>query len=288
MAQRLAKSPSKKAREMVARNRLDKEKKTKVITSEDRARYKKRKHLVRALEGDNHSKIIAFATLGEVGYWKMIGNSAIYYAYHEAKRLKKKVVLRRDTDKYDKDQNGFVAIRDIEVLKKDLEFLGGKPSNEISDPAILVFEMGVYFSDEDLKTMLRKNEMLMEQMNQMTLPKISDPEVYQQLRLICEKICKNHRTTEASLRRLTYEKLVEPAVHAEGMYIMMSRNHSNLEKTKMGILIDLEKIIVGTKILMNSNIWGINQLWEIADSATSCKQFVEKMGHRGNGNTINE
>lgn len=288
MAQRLAKAPTEKAKEIVARNQAKPKKEKAKISSETRARYKKRKHIVRALENDNHSKIIAFATLGETGYWKLIGNSAIYYCYHEARRLKKAVRMRRDTDSYDKDKNGFVAIRDIDAFTKGLAKLGVELTEEIDDPTIRVYDTGVKFSDQDLKNMLQREELLVEQMNEMALPKVSDPEVYQKLRLMFEKVVNAHRTTEPALRGLTQEKILEPAFHAEGVYMLMARDDYDLEKAKKLITFDLEKIIVGVKILQNAKIWSLSQLWEIAELATSCKVLVGKMGDKGNGNAIKE
>ncbi len=287
VAQRLAKGPAEKAKEIVARNQAKTKKEDDFkISSEARARYKKRKHLVRAMENDNHSKIIAFETLGETGYWKLIGNSAIYYCYHEARRLKKAVKMRRDTDCYDKDRNGFVAIKDIEAFDKGLATLGVRLTDQFDDPTIRVYETGVVFSEEDLRNMLQREELLEEQMNEMTLPKVSDPEVYQKLRLLFEKVTYAHKATESTLRKLTQEKMLEPAFHAEGVYILMVRDDYDLEQARKLILFDLERIIVGVKILQNAKIWPLNKLWEIAELATSCKALVKKMGNKGNGNAI--
>lgn len=290
MTKRIASSPEKIAKKIIE----DGEKKTKAkqrkekitIGAEARERYKKRKHIVRALENDNHSKIIAFASVGEKGFWKLIGNSAIYYAFHEAKRLKKTVGLHRDTDFFDKDKNGFVAIRNIDLFEEELKELDVRITAEVDDPYVKVFDTGVKFTDADLKTMLRRNELLQKQMNEMIVPEVSDPDLYRVLRRIMELAVECHRTTDITLRDLTMAKIVEPAFHAEGKYILMARNNASISDTKTAIKIDMEKILVGVMILRNMNKWNIAKAWEISDLAAKAEVLLKNLGTKGNGNSI--
>lgn len=301
MTKRVTESPTKMAERMKKKSETPEEKAKRILREERkgakrssvreesgavRKRYRARKLLVKTMEESNYSKIIAFATYGETGFWKLIGHSAIYYAYHEAKRLKKDVELIRDTDFFGKDKNGFVAIPDIDRFGKSLEKLGVELTKEMDDPYIRVFDTGVKFSDADLKNMLRRKELLTEQINRMLVPEVSDPELYKTLRQILEKVCKCHKTTDPTMKQATYELLVAPAFHAHGSYILMARGKKSLRKAKLDMVTDLEKMVAGLAGFQTVNELGITQIWELSDLVQKAETLVLTLGNKGNGNGI--
>ena len=88
--------------------------------------YYNGKVIALALEDKNNSRLILYPSLsGTKDEWyKMGGNSALFYKYIVGPRLKKKPVIRKDNDLRHRFKHGIVAIHWGDKFMKDVALLG--------------------------------------------------------------------------------------------------------------------------------------------------------------------
>ncbi|MBQ2638672.1 hypothetical protein IJF91_01255 [Candidatus Saccharibacteria bacterium] len=105
----------------------------KQMVRSERERYRKIKATIYEKELTNDQHVYVYRSSKE--WWKVGGNSALYYKYILGPRLKVAINLKRDEDHYSTFNFGVVSIRDIKSFKERMKKAGMVPGPE-NDNAI--------------------------------------------------------------------------------------------------------------------------------------------------------
>ena len=243
----------------------------------EREEYKRRKRVVAAMEARNTSKLIFFKSMGTVGYWKLIGRSAVYYALFVArKRMKKQVKLIPDTDFFDKSKNGVVSVRGMDKLEEDLKkFEIRRMPFEGTD--IRVFDTGVHFDEQTIKVLLKEDDTYREQANKLLLPKVTEPDLYKELRLVIKKAFEQCRKLEPTIRGVATEEILAPVFRANSTYLRAARGKLGEKEAWIRINREVETALVGIKVIFNMGIWEPKTVKEMSESLAKIETLAGAM-----------
>lgn len=173
----------------------------------------KAKEFAYDFEQTNNRSLVVFYS-GE-GWWKMGGNSALFYAHLVAPRLSIKASLKPDRDFYFKFIDGIVSIKDFSGLKRNLKTMKILPKEETE--LWTIFDLGFKVSKAELDNIHNIREDRINQVNQIVQAK----KLYPSIAALGRKIAKalytkaNHATPvdrEIIMNRLTqiaFENVVQ-------------------------------------------------------------------------------
>lgn len=173
--------------QMTAAEKAERDKRSAAGRAES-TKVKRTKEYVYDLEKTNRKYIIIYRSGSN--WWKMGGNSALYFAYVLARRLKNYRLpkVRPDTDYYYKFETGTVSLKDVDGLVHRLTTeLGLKLAKETE--YIRVLELEYKMTDSELKRLKDAEHKWHEQANQIVVPENIYPELYFQLERAYTDFC---------------------------------------------------------------------------------------------------
>lgn len=121
---------------------------------EEKRRYERLKEAVKEDEQRNINKIILFRSGGD--WWKLGGNSALFYFYILAPKLKIEPRLVMDSDFHSRFKDGIISISDVKLFKKRMADLGVKIERE--DDERIDFLLDSKVSEEMIKKLKKAEE----------------------------------------------------------------------------------------------------------------------------------
>lgn len=168
--------------------------------------YYNGKKIVLTLEKQNKNRLFLFPSAAKnKGEWyKMGGNSALFYMYYIAPRVKKKPKLRQDMDVHCRFKDGVISVHWIDHFINNIEKIGLKVKKDAYD--IVVVELEEAFSASEIKEMRERAGKEEARFRQMVMPKENFPDIYN------------------SIRRLA-QLLVPKVKHLDGAYREIFGNH---------------------------------------------------------------
>lgn len=153
-----------------------------------------KKHIVER-EKENYTKL-AFLKSNRDGWYKGWDHTAIIFAHELADKIGVKARFLVDRDYNYPARYGFVSIPNMEKVATLLSGLGVKKSYEKDD--MVVFVLNKKYTEDDIQAMLENEQMIVEEANQLFLPKEKMPQLKQQLqdlaRCVYEMVRKMEKT----------------------------------------------------------------------------------------------
>ena len=162
--------------------------------------YYNGKVLTIALEDNNKSRIIAFPSVGERGkeWYKLGGNSALFYKYYIAPRLKRNPTFRNDSDLRHRFKYGIITVHWGEHLINALREL--KYEVKVIDYDIIVCELGREFTEREIDEMRKREKADQEKVKRMITPKYNYPDIYGHLCALARELPPKVKKMDAAYR----------------------------------------------------------------------------------------
>lgn len=163
--------------EELANDQMDEKDKT--LTPAYREYYK-RKVAALGLEKTNNSSIIIFESMNKnqsSAWYKMVGNSTLFYKYYIGPRLRKSPTIRRDADLSHRAKSGVIALNSKEKFIERMDGLGYKKYQE-SELGLLIFDLGKKFTTAELNEFKKQSRAAADKFNSIITPKENFPDIY--------------------------------------------------------------------------------------------------------------
>ncbi len=219
------------------------------------------------------------------GWWKMGGNSALYYCYLVTPRLGIKTALKPDRDFYSKFMDGVISIRNYDVLKSNLKALNIKVEEEAE--LWSVFDLGYKVSKSEMDNILNIREDRINQINQI----VDTKNLYPSIAALGRKIAKNlytkcnHATPVE--REIFLNRLTQAAFENVTQIYLLSNDESQLLIDTLHIVEKRnEKIKVQLMLMMEISIFEPEEIMaletDITDMNTQIKSVIGKISKNGN------
>jgi len=175
---------------------------------EARKKYYDAKLIALTLEKQNRGRLILFPSVSKVeGEWyKMGGNSALFYLYYVAPRLKKKPKLRQDTDIKYRFKDGIIMVHWGDDFIKRMEKIGFLAKK--IDYGLVDVDLKTEFTVAEIKEMRGRAEEDEKRFREMVMPKENFPDVYGLIRKLAQVMLPKVKHLDINYRRVFGDYLV--------------------------------------------------------------------------------
>lgn len=187
-----------------------------------RQKYYDGKLIVLTLEKQNNDKLFLFPSISKVeGEWyKMGGNSLLFYRYYVAPRLKKKPKCLYDKDIKYRFKDGVVAIHWIDKFIENMRKLKLEATKEEYD--IVTVELGQSFSAAEIKEMRERERSDDKRFRNTIMPKENFPDMYRHIRVLAQLIIPSVKRMDGAYRGVFGDRIIRVVMELYEAYFMVT------------------------------------------------------------------
>lgn len=127
-------------------------------------------------EETNDHHLLLFASTE--GFWKMAGNSVLFYSLKVAERIGRRCKVVPDKDKYSVSEDGIISFRMVDRLAEQLAELDIVPDTELSTPELQYFKLPRIYTDEQIAKMRDYSKQDLERIQEIIMPQAPMPNLY--------------------------------------------------------------------------------------------------------------
>lgn len=216
----------KPAKPKTAKSKPKSKSEQKLQQGQARQAYKDVKAKVFKFEQENRKRIVIFKNASD--WYKIGGNSLIFYMHFVAKRLKLTVTPRQDTDYHSEFEGGVWSFRDLEEFEARLKKVGMHLHN--FGQGWRSYNLGFTVTQSELEAIRKEEEMRWQRLNQVVMPVSSYPDLYAWLRGVMKTVTDRQRRMDKALQPALGNRAAEWTVAMAQSYILMA--NGKMEKKK--------------------------------------------------------
>ena len=237
-----------------------------------KSEFEKIKAEVFEFEKRNKSKLVAFQSKG--GWWKMGGNSALFYYHQVAPRIGAEPKLNPDRDFYSKFSTGIISIKDLPKLTEKLKEVG---IEKVKDAEMIkIFDLGYVTSDEEITTLKKAEGAKRKKVNQVVLPKVVLPDIHVHLMEMSQIAYNQFRNADPMQREYLAADFAKEMRDITTGFILMAKGEIECTEGLMQIKSGLVKIEVMLKLAMELKIWKLDACVRFSDLLIDTNNLVGK------------
>ena len=243
----------------------------------EKAAYDHRKEQVMEREKENDKLIILFRS--NENWWKIAGNSVLYYTKLVAPRLKKSVKVWPDRDYVAPSKEGIVQVRDLKKFIDEVESLNYtiKPG---TGEDYLAVELGYKVTQEELNTMVEEESRKWKMSDRMLMPAVIWPTIKTLLLEILRTMWEMTRKLDAVAQRAFGNELmylVNDAIKALSLAA-----HERMESREALVQItddvdEIEGLMLGATAI---RIFSSEQNYNLATTLMKLKDAITKESNK--------
>ena len=233
------------------------------------------KEKVVALEEGNRKNLILFKSTGN--WYKMGGNSALFYYYDIAPRVGVSPKLQSDRDYYSKFEHGVISIRDIKAFGVKMSLIDvrlDKKQTEGED--IIVYTLPNTYTEEEIARLMNVEKVKHDQFNAIVKVVNCRPKYYTDLRIATKKIYEFVRKSEPILRGTLGKDLFNNMRAANVSYLSYTRGAEDIETHFRSSAKNIKDALNVVTILMEIEVMPLDFAIEIANSLTGLLDNLRK------------
>ncbi len=238
--------------------------------------YAENKALVMKFEETNYGYLALMRSTG--GYYKMFGNSALFYVNSIAVKLGLKANLQTDGDYTVKSVNGFVSVRDIDKLESALETINvqkKQTKNKCGD--FVFFELPWKFTEKQLRNYIDNNDYKMRHFNHVVMVDDAMPSLFVQLEELTKAVYENVRNMPSVIEREGFGyRMISGCTRMVHLYMDLTNGLINKKECLDNIKLELKYVKYQTKILADLRIWQPKTSARIGDIIIKIQDIVIK------------
>lgn len=222
---------------------------TRLVESEEVENEKKEqtiyydgKKIVLTLEKKNQDKLLLFPSKGDLnGEWyKMGGNSALFYMYYIAPRLKKKPKLRQDTDIRCRFKDGVISVHFIDRFIENMESLGLKVRKD--EYKIVIVKLEQSFTVAEIKEMKGRAAEEEKRFHQILMPKENFPDMYNSIRKLAQLLVPKIKHMDGAYRQILGDRFLGLVMDAYEIYYRMTNGSMTKEEGKKAMRVKIDEM----------------------------------------------
>ena len=234
-----------------------------------RARSEKIKKKVFEFEKRNRSKLILFVSTG--GFWKMGGNSALFFYHVIAPRIKADAKIKPDRDFYSNFPHGVISFKDIDGLERKLKIIDVKLKTRSED--VIIFELNETFSDEEIERLEKIEKVKREKINTILDVKNSKAGLFVELKNFHESVFIIVRKMESGVREIIGKEFYEQVLGIFENYFFATKDDLWSEYM-LKIYQNLPEIKIKLKIMQELNLIDVDKCLALAQRLGNIEKLV--------------
>lgn len=248
------------------------------LAKERRAAYYKAKRIARVLEEDNRSRLILFPSIGgaDKEWYKVAGNSLLFYKYRIGPRLGRKVKVLRDSDKREKFMYGVSSIHWLDEFAKKMAGLGYADYSEV-ESGVVIFELGKEYSAQEIKELAAQVKRERELLQDTIRPKRCFPEVYGIYIDLAKILPMKVRKMDNVFRDIMGRDLTKKLIEIGGIYFGMANGHIDVDAARNKMLIAIDNMLGALAVIEEIGAIPEAGVLRLGTGLVNLKEAVEKM-----------
>ena len=238
--------------------------------------YYNGKVIALALEDKNNSRLILYPSLsGAKDEWyKMGGNSALFYKYVVGPRLKKKPVIRMDNDLRHRFKHGIVAVHWGDKFMKDVLTIG--LSAKRIDYGIIVVEMGRTYTAKEIEEMRNLEKTEQDKIKKMVMPEKNYPDLYGLIRQLTRLLPPKIKKMDAVYRDVIGREMVEILIRLVEIYFQMANGRMAVDTAREDLLRQADNMTALIVIIDENQLIDLITRTRIGEILVDIKQTIKR------------
>ena len=242
---------------------------------EKKKKYEELKKKVLSEEEKNFGSLYVFRDTS--GWYKMVGNSAVIYAYDLAKRLKINVRVIDDTDFRYKARGGIVTFQNLKIFKERMAKLKIFPRFEQDN--MIIFDLGRKYRPEELNEIKNYEAVLDSQANKLIMPDTILPEVKVQLQKLAKILLSNVRKMEPTSQKMVGLDLVKTMGMMYREYVLAMNGYKDPQEYVEWALKRLREIEADMMIILNLELFQRKQMMMVLEEIGKTRRKLIDAGN---------
>ena len=238
--------------------------------------YYNGKVIALALEDKNNSRIILFPSLsGKKDEWyKMGGQSALFYKYVLGPRLKKKPIIRKDNDLRHRFKHGIVAVHWGDRFMKDVALLGMRAKR--IDYGIIVVEMERTYTAKEIEEMRNLEKSEQDKLIKMVMPEKNYPDLYGLIRQLARLLPPKIKKMDAVYREVIGSEMLEKLIKLVEIYFQMANGRMPVQEAHGELLRQIDNMTALIVIIDENQLIDLTTRTRIGEILVDIKLTIKR------------
>lgn len=198
--------------------------------------YYNAKVIALTLEDKNRSRLILFPSVSGMDdeWYKMGGQSALFYKYVVGPRLKKKPIIRKDTDIRHRFKHGIVTVHWGKKFISDVATIGLKAKR--IDYGIIIVEMEREYTANEIMEMHKIERESADKVKKMIMPVNNYPDMYALMRQLVQILLPKIKKMDSVYREIFGTAMLDALMKLIKTYFRMANGRMNTEVAREEML----------------------------------------------------
>ena len=238
--------------------------------------YYNGKTIALALEDKNNSRLILYPSLsGEKDEWyKMGGQSALFYKYIIGPRLKKKPIIRKDNDLRHSFKHGVVAVHWGDKFMQDVTGLGLKVKR--IDYGLIIVEMERTYSAKEIDEMRKSEKKEQDKLKKILLPEKNYPDLYGVIRQLAKIIPPKIKRMDKVYRDTIGNAALEVVIKLVEIYFQMSNGRMAVSLSRKEMLAQVDNMTALLVIIDENQLFDLTTRTRIGEILVDIRMTIER------------
>lgn len=249
-------------------------------TKEMRAKRKKYfdgKIVARKLEENNYGRIILFPSRDgedEDEWYKVGGNSVLFYKYYMGPRMGRKPVIRDDTDMQYRFKNGIAIVHWGEKFMEDVRRIGLVVQR--SEFGLIIADLDKKFSPKEAEEMQNREKNDKAKVQKMIIPKENFPDIYGLIRNLAQILPPKVKKMDGAYREVFGNSLLTAVAELYKIYFKMGNGRIEKSIALGGMLMQMDNVAAILAIADENKLFDLVTRVRIGETLVDLKNTLAK------------
>lgn len=246
------------------------------IEKDKHREYYNGKVIALSLEEKNRSRLILYPSLAgiEDEWYKMGGQSALFYKYIVGPRLKKKPVIRKDNDLKHRFKRGIVSVHWGEKFMKDVNTIGLKAKK--IDYGLIVVEMEKEYTANEILEMYKREQADAEKVKKIIMPKKNFPDIYGLIRQLAQILPPKIKKMDGVYREAFGMGMLKDVASLTKIYFKMANGRMPEELAREEMFLEIDNITAVLAIADENQLFDLITRTKIGETLVDLKAMIKK------------
>lgn len=240
-----------------------------------RKKYFDGKIVARKLEENNYSRIILFPSRDgedEDEWYKVGGNSVLFYKYYIGPRMGRKPVIHDDTDMQQRFKNGIAIIHWGEKFVEDVQKVGCVVQR--SEFGLIIATMDKKFSPKEVEEIQNREKRDKDKVQKMITPKENFPDIYGLIRNLAQILPPKVKKMDGAYREVFGNRLLTAVAELYKIYFKMGNGRIERFEALQKMQVQMDDIAAILAIVDENKLFDLATRVRVGETLVDLKNTI--------------
>lgn len=225
-------------------------------------------------EGKNLSHLLFLRSTN--GFYKILGNSLLFYAFEIAPKLGMEARIYSDGDYEAKSEDGVISLRSLDSVVSGITKLGAKQAKTRDKTGnIIIYKLPWEYTSDQIEKYRGQSTYKLQKYNHIIMVENVIPVLLFHIDDLLKAIYENVRRMEPVARETLGDMMVILAAEMKRIYIEMANGRISLEQGLNAMMTRVNKLKSQIKIVVDLKIWNARIYARIGDILIKIQDVIE-------------